>query len=131
MQDYTPPIDDYRFLLEEVLEFDRERRVHIRAMSDLGKDVDASLAAAVLEEGGKFCAERLHPLNREGDEHGSALVNGDVIVPPGFAEAYRAFSEAGWPRTPRMAGRGCLSSCNFGSMRCCPHRTCPSACFPV
>ena len=90
MQDYTPPIDDYRFLLEEVLEFDR-------AMSDLGKDVDASLAAAVLEEGGKFCAERLHPLNREGDEHGSALVNGDVIVPPGFADAYRAFSEAGWP----------------------------------
>jgi len=90
MQDYTPPIDDYRFLLEEVLEFDR-------AMSDLGKDVDASLAAAVLEEGGKFCAERLHPLNREGDEHGSALVDGDVVVPPGFADAYRAFSEAGWP----------------------------------
>ena len=68
MQDYTPPIDDYRFLLEEVLEFDR-------AMSDLGKDVDASLAAAVLEEGGKFCAERLHPLNREGDEHGLSLIH--------------------------------------------------------
>lgn len=102
MQDYTPPIDDYRFLLEEVLEFDR-------AMSDLGKDVDASLAAAVLEEGGKFCAERLHPLNREGDEHGSALVNGDVIVPPGFAEAYRAFSEAGWPALaadPAHGGQG-------------------------
>jgi alkylation response protein AidB-like acyl-CoA dehydrogenase len=102
MQDYTPPIDDYRFLLEEVLEFDR-------AMSDLGKDVDASLAAAVLEEGGKFCAERLHPLNREGDEHGSALVNGDVVVPPGFADAYRAFSEAGWPALaadPAHGGQG-------------------------
>ena len=102
MQDYTPPIDDYRFLLEEVLEFDR-------AMSDLGKDVDASLAAAVLEEGGKFCAERLHPLNREGDEHGSALVDGDVVVPPGFAEAYRAFSDAGWPALaadPAHGGQG-------------------------
>ena len=102
MQDYTPPIDDYRFLLEEVLEFDR-------AMSDLGKDVDASLAAAVLEEGGKFCAERLHPLNREGDEHGSALVDGDVVAPPGFAEAYRAFSEAGWPALaadPAHGGQG-------------------------
>ena len=42
MQSYIPPIDDYRFLLEEVLDFDG-------AMTALGKDVDCGLATAVLE----------------------------------------------------------------------------------
>ncbi|QDC37749.1 hypothetical protein FIL70_11470 [Sphingobium fuliginis ATCC 27551] len=60
MFDYSPPIDDYRFLLNEVLDFDR-------AMHDTGRDVDAELALAVPDEAGKICAERLHPLNREGD----------------------------------------------------------------
>ena len=40
MYSYIPPIDDYRFLLNEVLGFDA-------AMAEIGKDVDADLAAAV------------------------------------------------------------------------------------
>lgn len=102
MQNYTPPIDDYRFLLNEVLDFDR-------AMTDLGKEVDADLAVAVLEEAGKFCAEQLHPLNREGDEQGSKLVDGAVVTPAGFAAAYREFAAAGWPALaadPAHGGQG-------------------------
>ncbi|WP_327754846.1 acyl-CoA dehydrogenase C-terminal domain-containing protein (plasmid) [Sphingobium sp. SJ10-10] len=102
MFSYVPPIDDYRFLLTEVLGFDR-------AMAETGKDVDADLAAAVLEEAGRMCAERLHPINRHGDEEGSRLVDGEVRTPEGFAEAWRDFVAAGWASLsadPEYGGQG-------------------------
>lgn len=89
MQAYSPPIDDYRFLLNDVLGFDA-------AMADLGRDMDTDLAVTILEEAGRMCADRLHPLNRTGDEQGSRLIDGAVRTPDGFADAYRAFVEAGW-----------------------------------
>ncbi|WP_313808379.1 acyl-CoA dehydrogenase [Sphingobium sp.] len=102
MFSYVPPIDDYRFLLTQVLGFDR-------AMADVGKDIDADLAAAVLEEAGRMCAERLHPLNRHADEEGSRLVDGRVETPAGFAEAWRDFAAAGWTSlsaAPEHGGQG-------------------------
>lgn len=103
MQTYDAPIADYSFLLNEVLGFDA-------AMQELGRDdIDGGLAQAVLEEAGKFCAQRLQPLNREGDEHGSTLANGEVTTPPGFAEAYREFAKAGWASLsadPAHGGQG-------------------------
>ena len=102
MHDYIPPIDDYRFLMGSVLGFDA-------AMAELSLDIDTDLAATVLEEAGKLCAERLHPINREGDEQGSLLANGVVTTPPGFADAYREFVAAGWPALagdPAYGGQG-------------------------
>lgn len=102
MQTYIPPIDDYKFLLTEVLDFDR-------AMGEMGKEVDADLAVAVLDEAGKMCAERLQPLNREGDEQGSRLIDGVVHTPEGYAEAYREFVAAGWASLsgdPAHGGQG-------------------------
>ncbi len=102
MYGYVPPIDDYQFLLTEVLGFDS-------AMGELGMEVDAELAAAVLAEAGRMCAERLHPINRDGDEHGSRLVDGSVQTPPGFARAYRDFAAAGWvslSADPAHGGQG-------------------------
>jgi alkylation response protein AidB-like acyl-CoA dehydrogenase len=89
MFSYVPPIEEYRFLLTHVLGFEQE-------MAELNRDVDADLAAAVLEEAGRMCADRLHPLNRHGDEEGSRLVDGLVKTPEGFAEAWRDFAAAGW-----------------------------------
>lgn len=99
---YVPPIDDYRFLLTEVLQFDVE-------MQELGKDVDVSLALSILEEAGRMCVGQLQPLNRDGDEEGSRLVDGMVKTPAGFAKAYRAFVDAGWPSLsadPAFGGQG-------------------------
>ena len=99
---YVPPIEDYRFLLTEVLRFEAE-------MQALGKDVDASLALAILEEAGRLCADRLQPINREGDEEGSRLLDGGVRTPPGFAQAYRDFAAAGWSSLtadPAYGGQG-------------------------
>jgi len=102
MHSYVPPIEDYRFLLREVLGFDG-------AMREIGKDVDADLAATVLEEAGRMCAERLYPLNREGDEQGSRLIDGVVHTPAGFAGAWRDFAAAGWTSLsadPAYGGQG-------------------------
>ncbi|MEA3390504.1 acyl-CoA dehydrogenase C-terminal domain-containing protein [Sphingobium sp. CCH11-B1] len=99
---YVPPVDDYRFLLADTLRFDK-------AMADLGREVDADLAVAVLEEAGRMCAEQLHPLNRHGDEEGSRLIDGEVRTPVGFADAWRAFAEAGWASLsadPAYGGQG-------------------------
>ncbi len=99
MESYVPPIADYRFLLTEVLGFDAQ-------MTELGKDVDAQLALAVLEEAGKFCAQTLHPLNRSGDEQGTHLVDGEVRTPDGFKESYHAFTEGGWTSLSADPGYG-------------------------
>lgn len=102
MRTFVPPIEDYRFLLSEVLGFDNEMRA-------LGKDVDVDLAVTILDEAGRICAERLQPINREGDERGSTLVDGEVQTPPGFASAYRSFADEGWASLsadPSHGGQG-------------------------
>jgi alkylation response protein AidB-like acyl-CoA dehydrogenase len=104
MADYVPPIEDMRFLLSEVFDFDG---LMPELYPDLGFDSD--LAAAVLEEAGRFCSEVLAPLNRPADEEGCRLENGVVVTPKGVAEAYRAFREAGWPAVsgePEFGGQG-------------------------
>ena len=103
MFDYSPPIEDYRFILTRVIDFDIE-------MAQLGRtDVDADLVASVLDQAGKLCADRLHPLNRPGDEEGCRLEDGAVRTPEGFAQAYREFADGGWmslSANPDYGGQG-------------------------
>lgn len=102
MPAYEAPIEDMRFLLEDVFDFNT-------VMSELGHDIDLDLALNVLTEAGKFCSEVLNPLNRSGDAEGSRLENGIVRTPKGFSEAYRSFVEAGWPSLsgdPDYGGQG-------------------------
>jgi alkylation response protein AidB-like acyl-CoA dehydrogenase len=72
-------------------------------------EANTELVDAVLAEAGKFAQEVLDPLNREGDKQGSRLVDGEVIPPKGFKEAYRKFIEAGWNGLgglPEYGGQG-------------------------
>ena len=71
MAGYIPPIDDISFLLGEVFDFDSQ----MAALPGF-EEVNTELATSVLEEGGKFCAEILEPLNRPGDEEGCKLEGG-------------------------------------------------------
>lgn len=91
MPAYTPPTEDVHFLLSEIFDFDAS----MAALPGC-EEVNTELAVSILEEGGKFCAEVLEPLNRSGDEAGCRLENGQVHTPPGLAAAYHAFREAGW-----------------------------------
>ncbi|MDP2416009.1 MAG: acyl-CoA dehydrogenase family protein [Hydrogenophaga sp.] len=60
-------------------------------------ETDAALMEQVLEEAGKFVADAVAPLNRDGDEIGAQWKDGAVTMPPGFRDAYQAFWQAGWP----------------------------------
>jgi alkylation response protein AidB-like acyl-CoA dehydrogenase len=91
MPSYTPPIADTRFVLDRVLGLDR--------YADLPGFAAASpdIVQAVLEEGGRFCAEVVFPTNQPGDHEGCTRHDdGSVTTPAGFKDAYRQFSEGGW-----------------------------------
>src|ERR1700710_2529697 len=59
-------------------------------------DFDADITAAVLEEAGKFASDVLAPLNRIGDEKGITLADNKVTTAPGWPDAYKRWSAAGW-----------------------------------
>jgi alkylation response protein AidB-like acyl-CoA dehydrogenase len=59
-------------------------------------DFDGDIAAAVLEEAGRFASDVLAPLNRVGDEHGIKLEGSSVITAPGWPDAYKRWTAAGW-----------------------------------
>ena len=104
MPTYTPPVRDTRFVLEHVVGLDRylDQPGFEAATPDV---VDA-----VLEEGGRFVAETLFPLNQSGDLEGCTRhPDGSVTTPAGFKEAYRQFVESGWAtlgNQPEFGGQG-------------------------
>ena len=59
-------------------------------------DYDADMTAAVVEQAGRFAEAVLAPLNRDGDKTGVKFANGKVTTVPGWADAYRRWSDDGW-----------------------------------
>ncbi|MFW5926935.1 MAG: acyl-CoA dehydrogenase family protein, partial [Wenzhouxiangella sp.] len=88
---YSAPLDDFRFLIHEYL--DRGRFADLPSLAR----VDDDIVDAVLEEGARFCETVIQPLNASGDREGCHYQDGEVTTPAGFAEAYRTFTENGWP----------------------------------
>ncbi|HMN94401.1 MAG TPA: acyl-CoA dehydrogenase family protein [Hydrogenophaga sp.] len=84
------------FILQQALQAPTQLQT-LPQYSGHGAEVDADLMQQVLEESGKFVAEVVAPLNRDGDEIGAHLRGGAVTMPPGFRDAYQAFWQAGWP----------------------------------
>ncbi|NJK42714.1 MAG: acyl-CoA dehydrogenase [Aquincola sp.] len=106
MPQYTPPLRDLQFVLHELLDAVPTLKT-IAAYADL--DVDT--VNAVLEEGGKFAAEVLQPLNLSGDQEGCKLDKAThaVTTPNGFRQAYAKYVEGGWPALstdPAYGGQG-------------------------
>ncbi|MGF1552146.1 MAG: acyl-CoA dehydrogenase C-terminal domain-containing protein [Paracoccaceae bacterium] len=116
MPSYTPPLDDHRFVLHEVL------RIHEHPEIDGYADLDEDVTGAILAEAGRIAAEVLAPLNRIGDRQGCRLENGVVRTPDGFPEAWRVLVEGGWPSlecAPEHGGQGMPSVLNMavGTMK--------------
>ena len=103
MTDYTAPLTDIRFLLNEVA-----------GLPDIARlpgceEATPDLVDAVLDEAGKFAAGVLAPLNSVGDRESCRLEAGKVITPQGWTDAYKAFAEGGWVGlglSPEYGGQG-------------------------
>ncbi|MGM0450453.1 MAG: acyl-CoA dehydrogenase C-terminal domain-containing protein [Pseudomonadota bacterium] len=89
---YDAPVNDYRFILYNVLGADRLCEL------DTYSEATPDLINAILEEGGRFMRDIMEPTNVPGDREGCQFNPGDasVTTPTGFREAYRQFSEGGW-----------------------------------
>ena len=103
---YTPPLRDMQFVLHELLDAADTLRALPRHA-----DIDADTINAVLEEGGKFAAEVVFPLNLSGDQQGCQLdrATHEVKAPQGFKEAYAQYVAGGWPSLscePEYGGQG-------------------------
>lgn len=90
MPQYSAPLNDMQFLLHDWLDLNHHYQ-------GLGLDeLDAELVNEILTQGAKFAEQVIAPLNREGDEQSSKLVDGKVITPEGFAGAYQEYIANGW-----------------------------------
>ena len=106
MPQYTPPLRDMQFVMHEVLHVVDELQAMPRHA-----ETDADTINAVLEEGGKFAAEVLLPLNISGDAEGCTLdkATHEVTPPQGFKAAYQQYVEGGWAALscdPEVGGQG-------------------------
>ncbi|MGN6619595.1 MAG: acyl-CoA dehydrogenase [Sphingomonas sp.] len=82
---FTPPTADQRFVLD-----------HVANVSALADAASPDMVDAVLDGIGQLAAGEWAPLNRAGDTVGAKLGAGGVVMPEGFAAAYKAYVEGGW-----------------------------------
>lgn len=109
---YVAPVREIAFALRHI--------VGVGQLEGLAQypEYDDDLIDVILEEAGKFSSEVLAPLNVVGDQQGAILENGVVRASPGFAAAYKQFSEAGWgslPHDPAYGGQGLPFVLEIGS----------------
>ena len=91
MPSYKAPVEDVKFLLNDVFHFDRYN--NLPGFADATSDV----RDAIFEEAAKFAEEVLHPLNRSGDIEGCKRHDdGRVTTPKGFKDAFKQLGEGGW-----------------------------------
>ena len=87
---YQAPVPDIKFALDHGAGLASALREGL--FGDLTDDV----VDAVLAEAGRFAGEVIGPLNVVGDRQGTRFSDGAVTMPPGWREAYRSWTQAGW-----------------------------------
>lgn len=119
MPSYQAPLDDMRFVLNEVLD------VGQLAKFKAFESADTSTLNEFLALGAQVAQEILHPLNASGDAEGCVYDKNakTVKTPRGFKEAYKQFCEAGFPAIscdPAYGGMGMPITLNtaIGEMLC-------------
>ena len=104
MPNYSAPLEDSLFILNDVLHL--ERYNNLPGFADATPD----MIEAILGEAGRLSSEVLQPLNAVGDVEGCTWQEGEplsgsirdnrVSPPTGFKAAYDEYSEGGWGALP-------------------------------
>ncbi|KQM92620.1 MULTISPECIES: acyl-CoA dehydrogenase [Sphingomonas] len=87
---FTPATTEQRFVLDHVV------RIGELAATDRFAAASDDVVDAVLEGVGQFAAGEWAPLNRAGDTVGAKWTPDGVVMPDGFAQAYKDYVEGGW-----------------------------------
>src|ERR1700730_11984857 len=87
---YKAPLDDIRFILNEVID-----ATSLAQLPGYG-EATAEATDAILEEAAKICEEVLFPLTQSGDAEGCVYETGAVCTTKGFPQAYETFRQGGW-----------------------------------
>jgi alkylation response protein AidB-like acyl-CoA dehydrogenase len=85
MKPFTAPLDDILFTLH-----------HVAGAEDL-PGWDSEMTTEIAGHFAAFAEGVIAPLDEPGDAQGCRLENGRVVMPDGFADAFRAYAEQGWP----------------------------------
>lgn len=111
---FRAPVSDIAFALKHGAGFASDQIA--------GDDIDA-----ILNEAGRFATDVIAPLNAPGDKHGTPFKDGRITMPPGWKEAYQAWSQAGWNAVaaptegggqalPHALNAACIEMWNSASM---------------
>ena len=90
MPSYTAPVDDYLFILHDLLKIHEHKDV-----PGFG-DLDPEFTGEILSGVGRFHADVLHPANQMADEEGARVENGEVRTPGPFKDLARQYRDSGW-----------------------------------
>ncbi len=87
---FTAPVAEQLFALKH--------STGIEALAAHSRFADATpdMVEAIVTGLGEFAAAEFAPLYRIGDTVGAQLVDGQVRMPAGFVESYKAYVDAGW-----------------------------------
>ncbi len=91
MTTYSAPLDDIKFLLNNVLEMPS-----ITKLPGF-EDATPDMVEAILDEAAHFYGEVLAPTNKLADSQGSRLEGDRVITAPILDGIYKQIVDAGWP----------------------------------
>jgi alkylation response protein AidB-like acyl-CoA dehydrogenase len=92
MSTYEAPLKDMQFVICELAGLDQ-----VTALPGW-QETDQEVVKAILQGASRFASEVLTPLNRVGDQAGVIWKDGNVILAPGFREAYQSYIDTGWNR---------------------------------
>jgi len=87
---FTPATTEQRFVLDHVV------RIAELANTERYSAASDDVVDAVLEGVGQLAAGEWAPLNRTGDTVGAKWTPDGVVMPDGFAQAYKDYVEGGW-----------------------------------
>ena len=90
MTNYSAPLDDINFVVRHMVNF---AEIQEKSNND---NLDWDVIGAVFEEAAKLSSQVLAPLNTVGDQQGSRIVDGKVVTPDGWKDAFKAITEGGW-----------------------------------